>query len=106
MLSDGIDIYGPDYTDCVLAVRTSVIEEHPEGLKALIKGMLKAQLMVETQREQTLQTWSGTYYKTSLENARIARKQPPWSTRAADGIHPRPRQFDHRDGLHQEEARP
>jgi NitT/TauT family transport system substrate-binding protein len=62
----------------VLAARTSVIEEHPEDLKALIKGMLKAQLMFEQQREQILGELVGTYYKTSLENARIgAQKQPP-----------------------------
>src|SRR5246500_4183314 len=78
LLSNGVDIYGPHYTDCVLAARTSVIEEHPEDLKALIKGMLKAQLMFEQQREQILSELVGTYYKTSLENARIgAQRQPP-----------------------------
>jgi NitT/TauT family transport system substrate-binding protein len=47
-------------------------------LKALIKGMLKAQLMFEQQREQILGELVGTYYKTSLENARIgAQRQPP-----------------------------
>jgi NitT/TauT family transport system substrate-binding protein len=62
----------------VLAARTSVIEEHPEDLKALIKAMLKAQLMFEQQREQILGELVGTYYKTSLENARIgAQRQPP-----------------------------
>ena len=77
-LSNGVDIYGPHYTDCVLAARTSVIEQHPEELKALIKGMLKAQLMFERQREQILGELVGTYYKTSLENARIgAQRQPP-----------------------------
>jgi NitT/TauT family transport system substrate-binding protein len=78
LLSNGVDIYGPHYTDCVLAAHTSVIEEHPEDLKALIKGMLKAQLMFEQQREQILSELVGTYYKTSLENARIgAQRQPP-----------------------------
>jgi NitT/TauT family transport system substrate-binding protein len=78
LLSNGVDIYGPHYTDCVLAARTSVIEEHPEDLKALIKGMLKAQLMFEQQREQILSELVGTYYKTSLETARIgAQRQPP-----------------------------
>lgn len=78
LLSDGTDIYGPRYTDCVLAARTSLIEKQPEDLKALIKAMLKAQLMFEQQREETLKELVGTYYKTSLENARIgAQKQPP-----------------------------
>ena len=78
MLSNGVDIYGPHYTDCVLAARTSVIEQHPEDLKALIKAMLKAQLLFEQQREQILAELVGAYYKTSLENARIgAQRQPP-----------------------------
>jgi NitT/TauT family transport system substrate-binding protein len=78
LLSDGVDIYGPRYTDCVLAARTSLIEQQPEDLKALIKAMLKAQLMFEQQREEILQELVGPYYKTSLENARIgAQKQPP-----------------------------
>ena len=33
-LSDGIDIYGPGYTDCVLAVREDLIQHNPAGLKA------------------------------------------------------------------------
>jgi len=78
MLSDGTDIYGPRYTDCVLAARTSLIEQHPEDLKALLKAMLKAQLLFEQQREEILGELVGPYYKTSLENARIgAQKQPP-----------------------------
>jgi NitT/TauT family transport system substrate-binding protein len=78
LLSDGVDIYGPRYTDCVLAARSSLIERQPEDLKALIKAMLKAQLMFEQQREEILKELVGPYYKTSLENARIgAEKQPP-----------------------------
>ena len=78
MLSNGVDIYGPRFTDCVLAARTSLIEQHPEDLKALLKAMLKAQLLFEQQREQILGELVGPYYKTSLENARIgAQKQPP-----------------------------
>jgi NitT/TauT family transport system substrate-binding protein len=62
----------------VLAARTSLVEQKPEDLKALIKAMLKAQLMFEQQREQMLNELVGTYYKTSLENARIgAQRQPP-----------------------------
>lgn len=78
LLSNGVDIYGPHYTDCVLAARTAVIEKSPEDLKALIKAMLKAQLMFEQEREQVLAELVGAYYKTSLENARVgAQKQPP-----------------------------
>ena len=38
MLSDGIDIYGPGYTDCVLAVRTELIKENPTGAQGPHQG--------------------------------------------------------------------
>ncbi len=77
MLSDGIDIYGPGYTDCVLAVRADLIKQNPTALKSLIKGMMKAQYMAETKPEETLQILVGPYYKTSMENARIAKAKQP-----------------------------
>jgi len=77
MLSDGIDIYGPGYTDCVLAVRTDLIKQNPTALKSLIKGMMNAQYMAETKPEETLQILVGPYYKTSIENARIAKAKQP-----------------------------
>jgi NitT/TauT family transport system substrate-binding protein len=77
LLSDGRDIYGPGYTDCVLACRANLIQQQPAALKAVIKGMMKAQLMAETKQEETLQRLVGTYYKTSMENARIAMSKQP-----------------------------
>ncbi len=76
-LSDGSDIYGAGYTDCVLAVRNDLIKQNPAGLKALIKGMMKAQAMAEADPQQTLNTLVGAYYKTSMENARIAMAKQP-----------------------------
>lgn len=77
MLSDGTDIYGKGYTDCVLAVRSDLIAQNPAGLKSLIKGMFKAQLMAESQPEEALKVLVGPYYKTSMENARIAMSKQP-----------------------------
>jgi NitT/TauT family transport system substrate-binding protein len=77
MLSDGIDIYGPGYTDCVLAVRADMIKQNPAALKSLIKGMMKAQYMAENQPEETLKILVGPFYKTSMENARIAMSKQP-----------------------------
>jgi NitT/TauT family transport system substrate-binding protein len=71
-LTDGTDIYGPGYTDCVLAVRNDLIKQNPIALKSLIKGMMKAQHMAENQPEDALKILVGPYYKTSIENARIA----------------------------------
>jgi NitT/TauT family transport system substrate-binding protein len=76
-LSDGLDIYGRGYTDCVLAVRSDLIEKNPAGLKSLIKGMMKAQLMAETKPQETLNILVGKYYKTSMENAQLAMTKQP-----------------------------
>ena len=76
-LSDGLDIYGPGYTDCVLAVRSDLITQNPAGLKALIKGMMKAQAMAEQEPQQTLDLLVGRYYKTSMENAKVAMSKQP-----------------------------
>lgn len=78
LLSDGSDIYGPNYTDCVLCVRDSLIEENPDAIKALIKAMMKSQLAFEQDTDTVLEELVGTYYKTSMENAVIgSTKQPP-----------------------------
>jgi len=54
LLSDGVDIYGPEYTDCVLAASTELLKKDPKSVKALIKAMLKAQLLWEQDRETLL----------------------------------------------------
>ena len=77
MLTDGIDLYGKGYTDCVLAARASLMKDNPAGLKAIIKGMMQAQLDAETQTEAVLKELVGKYYKTSMENAKIAQGKQP-----------------------------
>lgn len=77
LLSDGRDLYGPNYTDCVLACRTNLIQQNPAALKAVIKGMFRAQLMAEQKPEEALPRLVGTYYKTSMENARFAMSKQP-----------------------------
>ena len=78
LLSDGKDIYGANYTDCVLCARDSLIESDPGAIKALIKAMMKSQLAFEQDTQTVLDEVVGVYYKTSMENAVIgATKQPP-----------------------------
>jgi NitT/TauT family transport system substrate-binding protein len=77
LLSDGVDIYGPEYTDCVLAASTALLARDPNSVKALIKAMLKAQLLWEQDREVLLTELLGSYYKTSIKNARIGGKAQP-----------------------------
>jgi NitT/TauT family transport system substrate-binding protein len=77
MLSDGTDIYGKGYTDCVLGVRADLIKEKPAAVKALIKGMMKAQAMAESDPSGTLDKLIGSYYKTSKENGALAMAKQP-----------------------------
>src|SRR5580700_10295147 len=77
MLSDGTDIYGKGYTDCVLAVRSELIKTNAGAIKTLIKGMMQAQHMAETDPDGVLKVLVGPYYKTSMENARIAMAKQP-----------------------------
>src|SRR5215471_6330538 len=77
MLTDGVDLYGKGYTDCVLAARASLMKDNPEGLKAIIKGMMQAQLDAETKTDEVLKELVGKYYKTSMENAKIAQGKQP-----------------------------
>ncbi len=76
-LSDGTDIYGKGYTDCVLAVRTELIEKNPAAIKALIKGMMKAQAMAEADPQGALNRVVGPYYKTSMANAQAGMAHQP-----------------------------
>jgi NitT/TauT family transport system substrate-binding protein len=77
MLTDGIDMYGKGYTDCVLACRDSLIKDNPAGLKSIIKAMMQAQYDAETQTDAVLKELVGVYYKTSMENAKIAQGKQP-----------------------------
>jgi NitT/TauT family transport system substrate-binding protein len=77
MLTDGIDLYGAGYTDCVLASRASLIKDNPTALKAIIKAMMQAQYDAEQHPDDVLQELVGKYYKTSMENAKIAKGKQP-----------------------------
>ena len=77
MLTDGVDMYGKGYTDCVLAARASLVKDNPAGLKAIIKSMMQAQYDAEQKPDEVLKELVGAYYKTSMENAKIAQGKQP-----------------------------
>jgi NitT/TauT family transport system substrate-binding protein len=76
-LSDGTDVYGPGYTDCVLAVRNELLTQNPKAVKALIKGLLVAQQQAERDRPSAVQATVGTYFKTSLADVLDASTKQP-----------------------------
>jgi NitT/TauT family transport system substrate-binding protein len=61
----------------MLAARSELIATSPAAIKTLIKGMMKAQHMAESDPEAVLKILVGPYYKTSTENARIAMAKQP-----------------------------
>ncbi len=107
-LSDGTDIYGHGYTDCVLAVRNDLIRQNPAGIKALIKGMMKAQLMAETKPDETLQDSGRPVLQDVNGEREDGHVKAAFGGRCArpDTVHPGSRRFADGDGLHQDQARP
>ena len=77
ILTDGLDLYGKGYSDCVLAARTPLLQEKPEAVKAVIKAMMTAQLMTEQDTLSTLEETVGKYYKTSLKSLKLAQSSQP-----------------------------
>lgn len=77
ILSDGVDLYGHGYPDCVLAVREELLTTAPDEIKALIKGLMVAQQISETEREQTVRSLVGKYFKTSMEDTLAASLKQP-----------------------------
>lgn len=76
-LSDGTDVYGSGYTDCVLAVRNPLLSDKPDAVKAVIKGLLTAQQQAEQDRESAVKATVGTYFKTSVDDALSASTKQP-----------------------------
>jgi NitT/TauT family transport system substrate-binding protein len=77
VLSDGTDLYGKGYSDCVLAARTPLIEKNPAAVKAVIKALLVAQSQAEADKTAALKDTVGKYYKTSMEAAVDASSKQP-----------------------------
>jgi NitT/TauT family transport system substrate-binding protein len=67
MLSDGTDIYGPYYTDCVIAASERLIDADRDAVKNILRTFMLAQHESEKDRMQACKDTVGTYYKTDLE---------------------------------------
>ncbi|MGJ4996865.1 ABC transporter substrate-binding protein [Bradyrhizobium sp. HKCCYLR20261] len=77
VLSDGTDLYGKGYSDCVLAARVPLIEKNPAAVKAVIKALMVAQSQAEADKTAALKDTVGKYYKTSMEAAIDASSKQP-----------------------------
>jgi NitT/TauT family transport system substrate-binding protein len=77
VLSNGTDVYSKGYSDCVLAVRTPLLESNPAAVKAVIKALFVAQSQAEADKPAALKDTVGKYYKTSMEAAIDASSKQP-----------------------------
>ncbi len=106
VLSNGTDVYGKGYSDCVLAVRTPLLESNPAAVKAVIKALFVAQSQAEADktggaqghRRQILQDQHGSGDRRLLKAADRGRPAQP------DPVHPRSRPVDEGTRLRQEAA--
>jgi NitT/TauT family transport system substrate-binding protein len=77
LVSDGTDVYGKGYSDCVLAAREPLLKSNPDAVKAVIKALFTAQAQAEKDIDAALKDTVGSYYKTTMEAAKnAAAKQP------------------------------
>ncbi|MGI8413867.1 MAG: ABC transporter substrate-binding protein [Solirubrobacteraceae bacterium] len=76
-LTNGIDVYMPGYTDCVLAVSQALIRDHPAAVKSLIRGLMVAQYQAETNRASAVKLTTGPYYKASYSDVLDASTKQP-----------------------------
>ena len=77
ILSNGTDVYGKGYSDCVLAVRAPLLKSNPAAVKAVIKALFVAQSQAEADKAAALKDTVGKYYKTSMEAAIDASAKQP-----------------------------
>ena len=108
MLSDGRDIYGKYYPDCVLAARTDLLQSNPAAVKAVIKGMFQAQYEAEYNREAVLEVTHRHLLQDHDRECAHCLRQAAGDGRYAPchRLHPRSRQFAAGDRLHQGAAQP
>lgn len=65
LLTDGRDIFGGDYSDCVLATSTKMLSEDPEVVQSVIKVLMRAQQVIETDLQGAIDTTMNKWFKVS-----------------------------------------
>jgi NitT/TauT family transport system substrate-binding protein len=77
VLTDGVDMYGEGYTDCVLAASDGAIEKYRDQIKELIRSMMLAQQLMETNLDEAVRLTAEPYYKTSPDIVKRASAGQP-----------------------------
>jgi NitT/TauT family transport system substrate-binding protein len=78
ILTDGTDIWGPRYPDCVIAARVELLRERPRVVKAVLRALLQAQAAIERDLESACRAVMGRYYAASEHDLlQAAASMPP-----------------------------
>jgi NitT/TauT family transport system substrate-binding protein len=78
ILSDGTDIWGPRYPDCVIAARDQLLEERPDAATAVLRALLRAQATIERDLAGACHAVAGRYFQASGEELlQAAPSMPP-----------------------------
>ncbi len=79
LLTDGRDIFGGDYSDCVLSTSTKLLSEEPEVAQSVIKILMRSQQIIETDLEGAIDLTMNKWFKVSDKNIPI---------QASEFVHP------------------
>jgi NitT/TauT family transport system substrate-binding protein len=78
VLSDGTDLWGPRYPDCVIAAQFAVLEDRPDAVRGVLRALLKAQFAIEQGLDQACRAVAGKYFRASeRELTQAAPSMPP-----------------------------
>lgn len=63
LITDGRDIFGGDYSDCVLATSTKLLSEEPEVARSVIKILMRAQQQIESDLQSAIDLTINKWFK-------------------------------------------
>ncbi len=65
LLANGEDVFGPDYSDCVMTTSKQMMENEPQVIEGLITVLMRAQAAIEADLSANLQLAFGKWFKVS-----------------------------------------
>jgi NitT/TauT family transport system substrate-binding protein len=77
VLTDGRDLWGCKYPDCVIAARQETLERSRTSLEAFLRALLRAQAAIETDFTAACRDVVGKYFSTPFETILAAASSMP-----------------------------
>lgn len=79
LLANGEDVFGPDYSDCVVSTSKKLIKDEPKVVEGLITVLMRGQQSIEKDLEGSLKLAFGKWFKVSDISVAV---------RAMERVHP------------------